>query len=189
MNQPRRPPGGILTGMFRIARGRADGLACFGGSAQSYLSSLAPLIAFPLVGATLAMFTEGPRLALTDLAMTLCAILTPAVLSYELARLWKREGAWFRFATAFNWCEWTLPIVACVLMVPLSMAIGIGLDETSASLLLVSILALYGLWMHWFLARKALDLSALRAVVLVLVVNLGTVTAVMGPRLLVSELG
>ncbi|WP_428485272.1 hypothetical protein [Rhodopila sp.] len=180
---------GVIVGMFRIARGRADGIGCFGGSVQSFLASLAPLIAFPLVGAALGLFTEGPRRALTGLAMTICGLLTPAVLSYELARFWKRTDAWFRFATAFNWCEWILPVAACVAMLPLSVAVNAGVTETVASLVLVGFLGAYGLWLHWFLARKALALSALRAVLLVLIVNTGTVAAVMVPSLLVSEQG
>ena len=35
----------------------------------------------------------------------------------------------------------------------------------------------YGLWLHWFLARHGLGLSGLRAVVMVLGVNLATVAA------------
>ncbi len=185
---PRRRHG-VLLGILRVARGRADGIDCFGATTQSFLASLAPLIAFPLVGAALAFFSDGPRRALTSLAMTVCALLTPAVLSFELARYWHRSEAWLRFATAFNWCEWTLPVIACVVMVPLSVAINAGLDETTASVLLVGFLGLYGLWLHWFLARKALSLSVTRAGLLVIVVNLGTVLAVMGPRLLVTKLG
>ena len=94
-----------------------------------------------------------------------------------------------RFATAFNWCEWILPVLACLVMVPLSLAISAGMSETTASLVLVSCLGLYGLWLHWFLARKALALSGLRAVVLVFLVNLGTAAVVMGPRLLANDLG
>lgn len=188
MTEKPRPRQSIMLGILRVARGRADGIGCFGSTSQSFLASLAPLVAFPLVGATLGLFTEGPRRALTGLAMTICALLTPAVLSFELARLWRRDAAWLRFATAFNWCEWTLPVIACLVMVPLSFAISAGLDETAASLLLVGFLGVYGLWLHWFLARKALALSTIRAVVLVLVVNLGTLAAVMGPRLLATNL-
>src|SRR3954471_13480012 len=184
----RPPPRSVLVGIMRIARGRADGIACFGASPQAFLSSLAPLLAFPLVGAVLAIFSEGPRRALTGLAITLCALLTPAVLSFELARLWKRQDAWLRFATAFNWCEWILPVLACVVMVPLSLAMAAGLDETAATFVLAGSLAGYGLWLHWFLARKALGLSVLRAITLVILVNLGTVVAVMGPRLVAKLL-
>lgn len=189
MNQAPRPRQSIMLGILRVARGRADGIGCFGGTAQSFLASLAPLIAFPLVGALLGLFTEGPRRALTSLAMTICALLTPAVLSFELARLWRRADAWPRFATAFNWCEWTLPVVACLVMVPLSIAIEAGLSEAVASLMLVGTLGIYGLWLHWFLARNALALSGFRAVLLVLIVNLGTAVVVMGPRLFASEVG
>jgi hypothetical protein len=183
------PRNSVIVGILRVARGRADGIACFGSSPQAFLSSLAPLIAFPLVGAILAMFAEGPRRSLTGLAMTVCALLTPAVVSHELARFWQRSEAWPRFATAFNWCEWILPVLACLIMVPLSVAIGAGMSETAASLVLVGCLGLYGLWLHWFLARKALKLSVFRAVVLVVLVNLGTAVAVMGPRLLANDLG
>jgi len=183
------PRKSIMLGILRIARGRGDGIECFGSSPQAFLSSLAPLVAFPLVGSVLALFTEGPLRALTGLAMTLCALLTPAVVSFELARIWKRVDAWTRFATAFNWCEWILPVLACFIMVPLSVASSAGLSETTASLVLVGCLGVYGLWLHWFLARKALALSGLRAVVLVFLVNLGTAVVVMGPRFLANDVG
>lgn len=183
------PRKSILVGILRVARGRVDGIGCFGSTPQAFLSSLAPLVAFPLVGALLAVFAEGPRRALTSLAMTLCALLIPAVVSYELARVWKRADAWLRFATAFNWCEWILPVLACLLMVPLSVAINAGMSETTASLVLVGCLGVYGLWLHWFLARKALGLSNLRAVLLVFLVNLGTAAVVIGPRFLANDIG
>ena len=189
MSQGTVPRKSILLGILRVARGRADGIGCFGSTPQAFLSSLAPLIAFPLVGAVLAVFAEGPQRAVTGLAMTLCALLTPAVISYELARFWQRTDAWVRFATAFNWCEWILPVLACLIMVPLSFAIAAGMSETAASRVLVICLGFYGLWLHWFLARKALSLSNLRAVALVFLVSLGTAVVVMGPGLLVSDAG
>jgi hypothetical protein len=189
MSQSAVPRKSIIVGIMRIARGRADGIDYFGSSSQAFLSSLAPLIAFPLVGAVLGLFTEGPRRALTDLAMTLCALLTPAVLSFELARIWNRADAWARFATAFNWCEWVLPVVACVILVPLAVAVSAGMDEATATMVMMGCLGGYGLWLHWFLARKALALSGFRAFVLVVVVNLGTAAAVMGPRWLAHDFG
>jgi hypothetical protein len=183
------PRKSVVVGIMRVARGRADGIGLFGSTSQAFLSSLAPLIAFPLVGAVLAVSSEGPRRAVTGFAMTVCALLTPPVISYELARIWKREERWVQFATAFNWCEWILPVLACLVMVPLSVAITAGLSESTASLVLVGCLGLYGLWMHWFLARKGLGLSGLRSVALVLLVNLGTAVVVLGPRLLANDLG
>jgi hypothetical protein len=189
MSRTAVPRKSILVGILQLARGRPDGLAYFGSGTQTFLSSLAPLIAFAFVGAALGAFTEGPQRALTDLMMTLCALLTPAVVSHELARIWKRADEWLRFATAFNWCQWILPVLACLIMVPLSAAISLGLTEDVVSPLLLGCLGVYGLWLHWFLARNALALSRFRAVVLVFLVNLGTAAVVLGPRLLVHDAG
>ncbi|HVZ09067.1 hypothetical protein [Rhodopila sp.] len=175
--------------MFRIAIGRAEGIACFGGTVQAFLASLAPLIAFPLVGAGFGLFTEGPRRALTDLAMTLCAVLTPAVLSFEIARRWNRREAWLRYATAFNWCEWILPVLAVFAMLPMSIAVGAGASQGIVAAGFVLFLGFYALWLHWFLARNALSLSGLRAVLLVLLVNAGTAAAVLIPGLLAPDRG
>ena len=178
----------VLLGVLRVARGRADGIGCFGGNGQAFLSSLAPLLAFPLVGTLLGLMTEGAARSIADFAMYLCALLTPAVLSYELARWWGRAELWFRFATAFNWCEWILPVVGCLLMVPISVAISAGLDSQAASMILLGCMAVYGLWLHWFLARHALSLSGLRAALLVFMVNVATVVVVAGPRLIAVKL-
>jgi hypothetical protein len=189
-HSPRRPPGrSVVAGMARIARGRRDGLAQFGDTTQAFLASLAPLLAFPFVGGALALLGGRTELAVTDLLATLCGLLAPAVLSYELARLWRRDGLWLRFATAFNWCQWLLPLLGSVLMVLLGMATAGGLSPRAGGMLLVLCLGGYGLWLHWFLARHGLQLSGLRAALLVLVVNFGTVLLVLGPRLLALERG
>nr|WP_294546264.1 hypothetical protein [uncultured Rhodopila sp.] len=188
MSQPVAPRNSVLVGIWRIARGRADGVACFDATPRAFLASLAPLLAFPIVGTVLAMFSDGPRRALTGLGMTLCALLMPAVLSFELARFWNRSEAWMRFATAFNWCEWILPVLACLAMVPMSLAIGAGVDESSANLALLIGLGCYGLWMQWFLASKALSLPAARAMLFVILVNIGTFLAIAGPAALAPAL-
>jgi hypothetical protein len=172
----------VVMGVLLVARGRTDGIERFAATSQGFLSSLAPLLAFPLVGTLLGLMTDGALQSLSDFVMYLCALLTPAVLSYELARWWGRGELWLRFATAFNWCEWILPVVGCILMVPISVAMSAGLDSQTASLILLGCLAAYGLWLHWFLARHALSLSGPRAALLVFVVNLATVAVVAGPR-------
>jgi hypothetical protein len=178
------PRGNVLVGILRIARGRPDGIACFGATPRAFLSSLTPLLALPLVSAVLALFSDGPRRALTGFGMALCALLAPAVLSFELARLWKRSDEWLRFATAFNWCEWILPLLVVLTSVPLRLVIGAGLDETIASDIWVACLGSYGLWMQWFLTGRALALPAGRALLFVILVNLGTVIVVVAPVLL-----
>jgi hypothetical protein len=179
----KRPRLNVLLGIARLARGRADGLAQFGDTRQAFLASLLPLIAFPLLGEVLvAMRGEAP--SLTDLLATLCALLAPPVLSFSLARLWGREALWPRFATAFNWCQWAIPVIAFLLLLAVSLLIALGVPNEAAGHLWILALAGYGVWLHWFLARRALDLSVIRAVALVVLVNAATVAMVIGPLLI-----
>ena len=66
------------------------------------------------------------------------------------------------------------------------MAIGAGLNTHVASLILLACLGLYGLWLHWFLARHGLSLSKARAVVMVILVNAATVLIAAVPRLIAA---
>jgi hypothetical protein len=183
----RAPRFGILLGIARLARGRADGLAQFGDTRQAFLASLFPLIAFPVLGEALVAMRGGVP-SLTDLLATLCALLAPPVLSFSVARYWGREALWPRFATAFNWCQWAIPAIAFLLLLAVSLLIALGVPNEAAGHLWILSLAGYGVWLHWFLARRALDLTVIRAVVLVVVVNAVTVAMVVGP-LLIARMG
>jgi hypothetical protein len=183
---PRPSPGSIVLGVMRLARGRADGFRQFGATREAFLASLAPLIAFPLVGGILMLLGGGGLGALADLLATICALVAPPVLSFEIARLWGREAAWLRFATAFNWCQWAIPVLGSVLLLLLGMLITVGLPRQLARILVVFGLVAYGLWLHWFLARHGLGLSRLRAALLVVGVNVATVIIVLGPTFLAN---
>jgi len=179
----------ILFGILRVATGRPDGLAQFGDTPEAFLGSLAPLVAFPLVG-TLLMLSQGEGLAaLSDLLATFCALLAPAVVSYELARRWGRAALWTRFAVAFNWCQWAIPILAAGLVVLAGMLLALGVPSEVGVALVIAGLGGYGLWLHWFLARHGLGLGAGRAALLVVLVNLATILLVLGPRLLAPDAG
>lgn len=174
----------ILLGIVRVARGRADGIARFGATREAFLASLAPLLAFPLVGGALLLAGGAGKEGAAQLLATFCALLAPPVLSFEMARLWGRDPAWLRFATALNWCQWVIPLVAVVLLGILAPLLSIVLAEQAAVAATVGAVGCYALWLHWFLARHGLDLSRLRAAGLVVVVNLGTALLVLGPALL-----
>ena len=189
-NRGQRPrTGSIVLGIVRVARGRADGLGEFGATREAFLASLAPLLAFPLVGGALMLLGGAGLDALTDLLATICALLAPPVLSFEVARLWGREAAWFRFATAFNWCQWVIPVIGCLLLVVFGILAGIGLPRDLARDGVVGGLIVYGLWLHWFVARHGLGLSGVRAALMVLGVNFATLVLVLGPRLLAVAIG
>jgi hypothetical protein len=173
-----------VIGAAQLAIGRGEGMARFGDTPQAFLASLAPLVAFPLVGAALLLFSGAEDGAMTTLFMTLVAQLAPAALSHILAVRWGREAEWLRYATAFNWCQWAIPVVAFLMLLVLQAAIGAGMPEPVAASVLVFALAGYGLWLHWFIARNGLALSGGRAALLVVLVNAGTLLLVMGPRLI-----
>jgi hypothetical protein len=181
----RRPRLNVLLGIVRLACGRADGLAQFGDTRQAFIASLLPLIAFPLLGEVLVAM-HGGAASLIDLLATICALLAPPVLSFSFARRWGREALWPRFATAFNWCQWAIPAVAVLLLLGVSLLIALGVPNEAAGHLWILGLAGYGVWLHWFLARRALDLTIGRAVLLVVAVNAGTVAMVVGPILIAN---
>lgn len=171
-----------LIGAAQLAVGRAVGIARFGDTVHAFMASLAPLVAFPLVGAVFLLMGGSPEDALTTLLLTLVAQLTPAVVSHALAVRWGREAEWLRYATAFNWCQWAIPAAAFVLMVVLQLATVGGVGDEAAGDILIVALAAYALWLHFLLARAGLGLGRGRSVALVLIVNAATVALVLGPR-------
>jgi hypothetical protein len=180
----RRSPPNIILGLVRLALFDRRGMALFGDSAQDFLSSLAPLIAFPLVGGVLTLLRGGGVSVVTNLLATLCVLLAPAVMSEALARLWHKREGWLRYATAFNWCQWTIPIAAAVALLVMAGMVMAGLPETAAAYGGAGLLAAYGLSLHWFLARVGLGISRFRAGLLVLVINFATAILLFGPQLL-----
>ncbi len=174
----------VLRGMFRLATFRTEGFAEFSDTRQAFLNSLAPLLAFPIVGTALMVLTGTGGGAFGDLLGTIVALLTPAVVSHALAVRWGREAAWLRYAIAFNWCQWAVPLAAMALVVVAGVLVNIGLPIRTITMLLLVGLLSYGLGLYWFLARHGLGLSSGRAVLLVVLVNLATGLLAFGPRLL-----
>jgi hypothetical protein len=180
------PP--VLRGMLLIARGQARGLNCFRDSPQALLYSLGPGLGI-LIGAVIESLIEGMgTAAMGEIPATLCVLLAPTVLSYELARFWGREAFWNRYIVAFNWCQWLLPAIGFLLIVVVTLARSAGLAGESGAHAVIVCLACYALWLNWFLARHGLALSPWRAAGLVAAVNLGTIVIVFGPTLLASSL-
>lgn len=180
----RAGPPNILTGIVRVATGRRDGLARFGTTREAFLASLAPLLAFPLVGGVLMLVGGQARAGATQFLATLCAIIAPPVLSFELARLWGRLPHWLRFATALNWCQWAIPVIAVLLLGIAAPLLAAFMPERLAVAAIIGVIGLYALWLHWFIARHGLELSRVRAGVLIVLVNAGTALLVLGPALL-----
>jgi hypothetical protein len=171
----------VVIGVARLARGRADGLGCFGNTTAQFTASLAPFIALPLVGTVLLLIQGEGLPALVDLFATWAALLAPPVVSWELTRLWRCEARWLRYATAFNWCLWAMPLAAVAASLLLGVLVQIGVPLRVGATVLPALLLGYGLWLHWFIARVGLGVSRARAVVLVLLTNLATSVLALGP--------
>jgi hypothetical protein len=172
----------IYKGVFLLATGRSEGLDYFSDSPARFLASLASLALWPAIGVA-ALAAGGPEMT-SDVMASVCAVLAPPVITYELARRWDRAPQWARFATGFNWCQWALPVVGFLLISIISGLGRSGLPSDAALALLVSAFSAYGLWLHWFIAWRGLVLSRLRAALLVVAVNAVTVVLVLLPRLL-----
>jgi hypothetical protein len=126
--------------------------------------------------------------AVIDLLATVIALLSPPVIGEALARRWGREDRWLRYAVAFNWAQWAVPVVALGMLLGMGILRRIGVGEREAAMALLFGIAAYGLTLHWFLARHGLMLSRGRAVLMVLALNLGTVMLAIAPRLVADVL-
>jgi hypothetical protein len=174
----------IYKGVFLLATGRSEGLDYFGDSPARFLASLASLALWPAIGvAALAAGSGGGEMT-SDVMASVCAVLAPPVITYELARRWDRRAQWARYATGFNWCQWALPVVGFILILLISGLSRSGLPSDAALVVLVCAFSAYGLWLHWFVAWRGLTVSRLRAALLVVAVNAVTVMLVVLPRLL-----
>ena len=183
MLEPRRAesPRNVLRGILLVVRGRRDGMGQFGASREAVLAALAPIAAFLIVGALLGVAGGGVR-GLTGVAAISIGLLAPLVLSFEAARWLGRAAEWPRFAAAFCWCQWAAPLVLIGMLMLMTLLMAGGVSGDAAELTAVLVTFAYGLWLNWFLARHALQISPWRAVAVVATVNLLTGALIMLPQ-------
>lgn len=170
---PRPMPGsagGIFRGMMLLGRGRRDGMSCFGTTPDAVLAALAPRVALWLVGGVLTLAQAPTMLSAAKIAFSLCLVLTPVVLTHQLARLWGREALWPRYMAAALWCDW---LVLFVMLAAVGVVAGLmpaGVSMMHSALLLNGVIFAYNLWLTWFVARVGLALGAWRALLVVLAI-------------------
>ena len=169
--------------MLLLARGKAAGLRLVRrDSPNAFLASLAPLIAFPLVGTGLLLAAGKGADAVADFLAVICALLSPAVLSHVLARLWGREAAMAALRDGVQLVPVDHPRAAHAVAFRVrdrtaSRPLGAARGGRGRSARWV----LYALWLQWFLARHGLVLSGWRAAGMVAWVNLGTAVGAARP--------
>lgn len=182
-NQPgtETPARTVLRAVLGIAAGRPEAITLFGNTPQAFIASLIPLIVVPLLSSLMTQREFSPGRFLAEGLASVSALLVPPVLTHAMARAWGREDAWLRFATAFNWCQFALLMVAMVGLFVIGNAGG-----RDSVVVVVGLLGLYALWLHWFLARHALHLPPGRSAMLVLSVHMATSLVVLAPRFLAA---
>ncbi|WP_323991242.1 MULTISPECIES: hypothetical protein [Nguyenibacter] len=167
-------PGAIFRGMVLLGRGRRDGMNCFGATADSVLTALAPRVALWLVGSLLTLAHAPTAINGTKVLLSLCLVLAPTLVTHQLAQLWGRQALWPRYITAALWCDWLVLFImlgtVAILGTVLGMVLPRGIGAIGAGVILNGVVIVYNLWLTWFVARVGLALGAWRAVLLVLAI-------------------
>ena len=82
----------IFRGLLLLARGKKSGIKDFANTMDAFTASLAPLIAFPLVGAGISVLGGQRQLAAIGLLSRFCGVLALPVITHEFARRTGREA-------------------------------------------------------------------------------------------------
>ena len=174
----------ILRGLWLLARGRKSGMQEFDPSLDGFTASLAPLIAFPLVGAAALTLGGQWEPALVGLFSRLCAVLVLPLITHEFARRMGREPLWLRTASALNWSFWVLIPVLLIAAFLAATLVESGLPMQQGEYAAIGLITAYLLWYHWFIARVGLVLSAVQAGLFVLLSGVAVGLFTFGPALM-----
>ena len=175
---------GTLRGIFLLATWRREGMANFADTRQGFLNSLAPLLALPLVGFLLLAAQGQFVAALSNLLLAVVVLLGPLMASQAIARWWRRDAGWYRFATALNWCQWGITAAALLMMFVAGLLTNAGLSPRGGILLLALGCIVYAVSVQSLIARAGLGMSAARAIGFVLLFNGAAAMLILVPALI-----
>ncbi len=170
----KRPAGSVIRGLALLGRGRAEGFDCFESTRDAFLAGLSPQIGFLLVTAGLLLAQNPTAQALSLVLLLFCAVLLPPVISHAMARLWRRDDRWRRYATASAWSIWLIvpAYLPALLLASVLAQFGIGqVGAVRAGLLLIMA---YFLWLQWFMARSGLAIGGVKAALTVMALAVGS---------------
>jgi hypothetical protein len=158
----------ILRGLLLLARGRADGIKEFANTQDAFYASLAPLIAFPLVGAGITAANGDAKLAAIAFLARLCAVLALPLITYEFARLSGHGAFWLRTVAALNWSFWLMVPLLMVAAIFGALLVSAGLPMPHAEGAALALMGFYMLWLNWFTLRSGLQMGGAKAALLTL---------------------
>jgi len=166
------PQGNILRGLFRLIQGDQTGLREFGNSPRTFSASLAPLLAFPLVGSALFALSGHFMLALVMLLSRVAAVLLQPVITEFVAGRSNSSTTWLMTSTALNWSVWLVfPLIFLGVLIANGL-VTTGVSDYNAVIIAACLIAAYYTWLQWFILRTGLRLHWLYALLLVLGMNI-----------------
>lgn len=168
---PRMPPGNILRGMFRLAIGDTSGLREFGNTTAAFSASIAPLLAFPIVGSVLFGVQGHWLLASSMLLSRVCGVLAQPVVVQATARRTRSEATWLVTSTTLNWSIWLVfPLILVGMLVSNGFS-SLGASGPMAIMLTVVIIVFYMLWLQWFILRAGIKIGGWAALLVLVILN------------------
>lgn len=174
----------IGRGLWLLVRGKTSGVNEFPSTVDGFSASLAPLIAFPLVGAALAAMNGDWADGATSFISRLCAVCMLPLIIHAVAKRSGREQMWLRTATILNWSFWVLVPLLVISVLLASFGISFGIPAEHAEILVLVLIGLYVLWLHWFIIKSGLEMSKWQAFGVLLVASLCTGLLSIGPILI-----
>jgi hypothetical protein len=163
-----------LAGALRLARGDRGGLACFDRSLDGFWRSFrAAVISYPLYLVLVSMRVSvaeweksgGWRIVTVETIGYVVAWVAFPLLMLTVTRWIGRAHRFFDFMVPYNWCQ--VPQSALFVLVGLVSAGGMLRAEAGEAIDIIAAIAT--LVYEWFIARVALDTTAVVAVLVVVV--------------------
>lgn len=156
----------IFQGMILLAAGRREGMIYFEGTVDAFYTSLAPWLAFLIVDSCQIFVQSNKMIVAIKLLLSFCVLLLPAVISQVYATKWSCTPLWLRYITAATWCNWVTVLVPLLTVILILSFLPHLIHQPILMKIILVTVALYGVWLQWFIARVGLSISRWRAAVL-----------------------
>lgn len=157
-----------MRGVLLLAVGRREGMDEFADLDGEFLASLAPLIAFPLVGAVWLSTQGQAQIGWLAFLARICGVLAQPVIIHLFARSFGAQGHWLRTATAMNWAFWLILPLLMVAGIVAQILNMIGIQDATALGISGLLLIAYVAWYQWGIIRTGLAIKAGQAVLVLL---------------------
>lgn len=165
------PSGNIVRGLLRLAIGDAKGIREFSNTPAAFSASIAPLLAFPLVGSVIIGIHGHWLLAAAMLLSRFCGVLLQPVIVEFSAGLTRRRETWLITSTMLNWSIWLVfPLILIGVLVSGGLLTA-GVPQTAAAGIIIGLIVLYMLWLQWFILRSGLQTGIWQALAILVAMN------------------